>query len=55
MKKQNNNVQLPFHKSHAFLIGINDYQHVSRLKTAVNDAKILAEKLSSEHDYISKN
>jgi len=45
-------MQLPFQKSHAFIIGINDYQHVSRLHTAVNDAKILAEKLTTDHDYV---
>ena len=45
-------MQLPFQKSHAFIIGINDYQQVSRLHTAVNDAKVLAEKLTTEHNYI---
>ena len=45
-------MQLPFQKSHAFIIGINDYQHVSRLNTAVNDAQVLGEKLSTDHDYV---
>lgn len=42
---------LPFIDSHAFIIGINDYQHVSPLKTAVNDAKALAHRLESQHKY----
>ena len=45
-------MQLPFEKSHAFLIGINEYQHVSRLHTAVNDARVVAEKLKKDHHYI---
>lgn len=44
-------VQLPFTRSHAFVIGINDYQHVSPLKTAVSDAQSIADKLQSEHGY----
>lgn len=45
-------MQLPFQKSHAFLIGINDYQNVSPLQTAVNDAEALANKLEEDHGYI---
>ena len=42
----NNKATLPFKKSHAFIIGINDYQKLPKLKTAVNDAKKLAEVLA---------
>lgn len=45
-------MQLPFQKSHAFIIGINSYRYVSALQTAVNDAKILAERLKNDHGYI---
>ena len=48
MKTQPN---LPFEKSHAFIIGINAYQHVSTLSTAVNDAEALAKKLADDHGY----
>ena len=44
-------VELPFAKSHAFLIGINDYQHVTPLSTAVNDAQALAVQLKEKHAY----
>lgn len=47
-----NPIKLPFQSSHAFIIGINDYQHVSKLSTAINDAKRLKEKLEEEfHGY----
>lgn len=45
-------MKLPFHKSHAFIIGIDDYKYVSPLQTAVNDAKALAKLLKEDHDYI---
>ncbi|MDW3650440.1 MAG: caspase family protein [Bacteroidia bacterium] len=48
----NGHVKLPFNLSHAFIIGINDYQHLTPLKTAVNDAKGLAERLEAQHEYI---
>ena len=44
-------IKLPFEKSHAFIIGINAYQHVSTLSTAVNDAEALAQKLAEDHGY----
>lgn len=44
-------IKLPFATSHAFVVGINDYRHVSPLKTAVNDATQLAKKLSEDHGY----
>lgn len=46
-----NETQLPFTTSHAFIIGINEYEHVSRLTTAVNDAKGIAERLEAQHGY----
>lgn len=45
-------IKLPFVKSHAFLIGIDDYEHVSPLSTAINDAKGLARVLAEDHDYL---
>jgi WD40 repeat protein len=45
------NIQLPFTTSHAFIIGINDYQHLSSLNTAVRDAEVLAEALALDHAY----
>ena len=47
----NTPIQLPFTTSHAFIIGINDYQHLTPLSTAVNDARVLAEQLGNEHGY----
>jgi hypothetical protein len=44
-------VQLPFATSHAFIVGIDDYQHVSPLHTAVNDARAIAHKLADLHGY----
>lgn len=37
-----NSGKLPFSKSRAFIIGINAYQHISPLSTAVNDARMIA-------------
>lgn len=44
-------MQLPFTTSHAFIIGINAYQHLAPLSTAVHDAQALAEKLSTQHGF----
>ncbi len=51
-----NNHSLPqilpaFEKSHAFLIGINDYKHCQRLQTAVNDAEAVLAVLKEYHGY----
>lgn len=43
--------KLPFKNSHAFIIGINDYKKLSKLNTAVNDAKKLAEVLAEEQGF----
>ncbi|WP_020537476.1 caspase family protein [Lewinella cohaerens] len=51
MSTENNNIQLPFTTSHAFIIGINDYEHLTPLSTAVNDAQVLAERLAEDHGY----
>ena len=47
----NAHIKLPFRKSHAFIIGINDYQHISKLSTAANDAIGLARRLEEQHGY----
>ena len=44
-------IQLPFTTSHAFIVGINDYQHLAPLSTAVRDAEVLAEVLANDHGY----
>jgi Caspase domain len=38
-----------FEKQHAFIVGINEYKYVPRLKTAANDANKLGEILKTEH------
>ncbi len=43
---------LPFETSHAFIVGIDDYDNVSPLRTAVNDAEVLAKKLEKDHGYL---
>jgi WD40 repeat protein/uncharacterized caspase-like protein len=43
--------QLPFEQHHAFIIGIDNYQQVSPLQTAVNDARKLAEVLKEQHGF----
>ncbi|MEL6924306.1 MAG: caspase family protein, partial [Bacteroidota bacterium] len=41
-----------FPVSHAFIVAINDYDHVSSLRNAINDAEAIAAKLASEpHHY----
>lgn len=40
-----------FTTSHAFIIGINDYQELTPLQTAVNDAEKLAGILQEEHGF----
>ncbi|MFQ5632667.1 MAG: caspase domain-containing protein, partial [bacterium] len=52
-QQQNNFPKLPFAKSHAFIIGIDKYRDtsISPLKTAVNDAKKIAEVLQQEQDF----
>ena len=45
------NLRLPFKTSHAFIIGINDYQHISKLRTAVKDASDIADLLEKSHGY----
>lgn len=40
-----------FANSHAFIVGNNDYQQVSRLKTPINDATKLAEVLKEKHAF----
>ncbi len=40
-----------FENSHAFIIGINEYQHFSKLQTAVNDAQKIGEVLATQHAF----
>ncbi len=43
--------QLKFTQSHAFIIGIDNYEQVSPLQTAVNDARKLAEVLKEQQQF----
>jgi WD40 repeat protein len=47
----NTHVQLPFTTSYAFIVGINDYKHLTPLSTAVNDARVIAERLADQHGF----
>ena len=51
MSTENTKIQLPFQTSHAFIIGINAYEHLNPLTTAVRDAEVLAQVLAEDHDY----
>jgi hypothetical protein len=42
---------LPFHQHHAFIIGIDHYQHLSPLRTAVADARRLEEVLTTQQHF----
>ncbi len=44
-------LKLPFKKSHAFIIGINDYCDWPKLRSPVNDANKLAEILETEQGF----
>ncbi|MGH7601141.1 MAG: caspase family protein, partial [bacterium] len=46
-----NRYQLPFGQHHAFIIGIDKYEQVSPLQTAVNDARKLAEVLKEQQHF----
>lgn len=46
------NIQLPFTTSHAFIVGINAYQHLTPLSTAINDARAIAQQLAEQHDFV---
>lgn len=35
----NSHLQLPFPKSHAFIVGIYDYEYVSKLTSAISDVR----------------
>lgn len=51
MSTSDHKLALPFENSHAFIIGIDDYEHISPLTTAINDATALADKLAKDHGY----
>ena len=42
---------LPFSRHHAFIVGIDAYEKVSPLKTAVNDARELAQVLAGKQHF----
>lgn len=42
---------LPFAQHHAFIIGINTYQHVASLQTAADDARRLADVLAGQQHF----
>jgi len=44
-------IKLPFKKSHAFIIGINNYLHLPKLQAAVNDAKEFARILKEKQKF----
>ncbi|HLP59584.1 MAG TPA: caspase family protein, partial [Candidatus Deferrimicrobium sp.] len=48
---KNNKSKLPFVESHAFIIGINNYRCMPKLRTAINDANKLAEVLAKEQGF----
>lgn len=52
-QSEEDSLQLPFTQSHAFLIGIDAYEHISPLRTAVKDASDIAGLLSDvdKHAY----
>ena len=50
-RKQKRKTKLPFRKSHAFIIGINEYMHLPKLRTAVNDARKIAEVLAQQQGF----
>ena len=47
----NNQTKLPFKQNHAFIIGINDYDYLPKLRTAVNDAQKISEVLSQQQGF----
>ena len=49
--RPNEQNKLPFKESHAFIIGIDAYKKFSKLRTAINDAKKLAEILAGQHGF----
>ena len=47
----NSHLQLPFPKSHAFIVGIYDYEYVSKLTSAISDERALGHRLEEQHGY----
>ena len=43
--------EVDFGRYHALVIGINDYQHLPRLETAVNDATAVADLLRKKYGF----
>ena len=50
-ESSNNQQSLKFSQHHAFIVGIDHYEKVSQLSTAVNDAKKIAEVLQEKHSF----
>jgi hypothetical protein len=42
---------IQFGNYHALVIGANNYKHLPKLQTAINDAKAIAAKLTTEYDF----
>ncbi|NET37055.1 MAG: caspase family protein, partial [Cyanothece sp. SIO1E1] len=51
MSLGSSNASLPFRNSYVFVIGVDKYQHVEPLKTAVADAKAISNVLREKHAY----
>ncbi len=51
IKSAESRSRLPFTQHHAFIIGIDEYQHISPLQTAVNDARKLEDVLKSQQHF----
>lgn len=51
MSLGSSNASLPFGNSYVFVIGVDKYQHVEPLKTAVADAKAISNVLREKHAY----
>src|ERR1043165_3390217 len=48
----NSETALPFHRSHALVVGIDTYTNgVPPLQTAVHDAEVIAERLVGRHGF----
>ncbi|OQY51209.1 MAG: hypothetical protein DRR08_03170 [Candidatus Parabeggiatoa sp. nov. 2] len=50
-RRETGSNKLPLGTYHALIIGNNQYQHLSKLKTAVNDAKVVDELLRTRYGY----
>lgn len=51
MPEPQTQAKLPFKKSYAFLIGIDKYEHITHLKTAERDARLIGYQLQTLHGF----